>query len=57
MNWFPLFSKFTKATILYKFYESMITSEALIFNYDFALIDTPIAASCKHGMSFKPKLK
>lgn len=32
----------------------MITSEALIFNYDFALIDTPMAASCKHGMSFNP---
>lgn len=57
MNWLALFNKLTKATILNKFYDSRITSEALMFSYDFALIDIPMAAYCKHGISFKPKIK
>lgn len=33
-----------------------MTSEALIFNYDFALIEMPIEAYWRHGISLRPKL-
>lgn len=55
MKIFPFFKNLMKATILYKFSDRMITSAALIFNYDLALILTPMSASCKQGMSFNPK--
>lgn len=53
----PLVNNLINATILYKFYESKITSDALIFSYDFAFIEIPICAYCRHGISFRPILE
>lgn len=55
MNTFPLLRKRIKAKIFSRFYERMITSAALMFSYDFALMLMPILAYCRHGMSFSPK--
>ena len=54
MKVFPRCSKFTKATILYKFSESMIISAALMFSYDLALMDIPIEAYWRQGISLRP---
>jgi len=45
-----------KVTILYKFYDNIITSDTFMFSSDFAFIEIPIDASCKHGISFRPIL-
>ena len=50
-----LFINLIKARILYKFSDRMTTSAALMFNSDLALILTPMAASCKQGISLSPK--
>lgn len=54
INWLPFVSNFTNATILYKFYDKSMTSDALILSYDLALMDIPIDAYCRHGISFNP---
>ncbi len=43
MNKLPFFNNLIKAKILNKFSSRTTTSAAFIFNYDFALILTPIA--------------
>lgn len=54
INWLPRLSKLMKVTILYKFYDNIITSDTFMFSSDFAFIEIPIDASCKHGISFRP---
>ena len=56
MKRFPFFSKLTNVTILYKFSDNMITSDALMFSYDLALIETPIDAYWRQGISLRPIL-
>ena len=51
---FPRSRSLTMVRILYKFSDNMITSDALILSSDLALMETPIAASCRQGMSLRP---
>ena len=51
---FALFKNLMNASILWRFYERMTTSAALMLSYDLALMLIPIPASCRQGISLSP---